>query len=91
MTNFGTSFTATVRTTPEHHASGELTKVVTDLGGIVTGMVVVHSCHEDVVLELTCLIGGEDVDRRLEDALNALSETEVEHVMDTVMLIHQGG
>ena len=91
MTNFGSSITATVRTTPEFHASGEITKVVTNLGGIVTGMDVVHSCHEDVVLDVSCIIGGEDIDQQLEAALNALPDTSVDHIMDTVMLIHQGG
>jgi len=91
VTNFGISFTAVVRTDPEIHASGALSLAVTALGGVVAGIDVVESGHEEVTLELTCFLSGDDADLRLEEALNAIDGCAVEVVMDSVMLIHIGG
>ncbi|MFA7324116.1 MAG: NAD-dependent malic enzyme [Candidatus Nanopelagicales bacterium] len=91
MTNFGSSLTARVHTTPEVHASGALVRAVSALGGVITGMDVIEPGHERVVLELTVLLSGEDADERLETALNAIPDCTVDHVNDSVMLIHLGG
>ncbi|MDP2014614.1 MAG: malic enzyme-like NAD(P)-binding protein, partial [Actinomycetota bacterium] len=91
MINFETSYTARIRTTPEVHASGELTHAVTSLEGVVTGMDVVEPGHELVVLELTCLVAGDDAADRLTVALSAVPGCQVEHVSDSVLLIHAGG
>ena len=91
MINFETSYTARIRTTPEVHASGALTHAVTGLEGVVTGMDVVEPGHAHLVLELTCLLGGDDAAERLSNALSAVPDCEVEHVSDSVLLIHAGG
>ena len=54
-------------------------------------MDVIEPGHERVVLELTVLLSGEDADERLETALNAIPDCTVDHVNDSVMLIHLGG
>jgi len=66
-------------------------RAVSALGGVITGMDVIEPGHERVVLELTVLLSGEDADERLETALNAIPDCTVDHVNDSVMLIHLGG
>ncbi len=85
------SITMRLHTAPDHGIVGEMATTIARAGGIVTGIDVVESSHERLVVDVTCSASDGPHADVLRGAVDALDGVEVRKVSDRTFLLHLGG
>ncbi len=87
----GYAITIRIVAPPSATAVGDLTTAVGRAGGVVTGLDVVESTPDRLVIDLTANAHSEDHAELLTDAVGRLPDVAVRNVSDRTFLVHLGG
>ncbi len=85
------SITMRLHTAPDHGIVGHVATVISEQGGIVTGIDVAESSHERLVVDVTCSAADSDHADRVVEAVDAVDGVTVHKVSDRTFLLHIGG
>ncbi len=87
----GYSITLQVKTPASFTATSDLTAEVAASGAAITGLDVVESHHEYMIIAVSCNTIDSGHAERLQQALDALEGTEVLEISDQTFQLHEGG